>query len=252
MLNLTALFTGIRGHELFQIYWRDVDLEKRTIKLRAQITKNGKPRTIPLIVPLAIFLKAYHDRGRDYLPYYEGGREQRSNERVFPLNASAKVQEWVRMCGRAGIPAARKGGFGFHALRHTAVTSLIRVLSLYDLEYIQNGSASNRYKHYPLCDIDRMKELLDKDYWGNEPILPDQDTLDWYSVNTIALLTDDKGKSKVERELDLLDLTTFNPHFSYEEQEKMLAARNVLNSMISWLQKVGDLTEEQAVKILCQ
>jgi integrase len=253
-LILTALFTGIRGSELFKIFWKDVDLRNRTIRLRAEITKNSKPRTIPLIVPLAIFLMSYHDRGPNGLPYFEGGREQRLNELVFPLRSgNAKVQEWVRMCKRAGILGARKGGYGFHDLRHTAVTNLGSVLAHYDLEYIKNGTTGNRYKHTILDDIERMKKQLDEAYWDCEPIIYNQETLDYYDVDMSLLLRQDKENPSIERAEHLLHLTSDdNPNFTRREKDAMIDARGIQTNMVIWLRKVGDLTEEQAIEILVQ
>ena len=45
---LFRLRTGLRGRECARLIWGDVDLREKTLKLRAQVTKNGHADTLPI------------------------------------------------------------------------------------------------------------------------------------------------------------------------------------------------------------
>jgi integrase len=94
-----AIETAMRRGELLALRWADVDLERRTAKLRA--TKNGHDRTIPL-TPRALELL---------------GDLTRADERVFPVNASALELTWKRHRKKAGLHGLR-----LHDLRHEAIS----------------------------------------------------------------------------------------------------------------------------------
>src|SRR5262249_492524 len=108
-LILAAVETGLRRGELLKIEWKDIDFGKRTLNVRAEITKTGKSRLLPVSRGMNFHFWLYRSR----VP--EG--ERAPNERVFPISESALEQAWRRLCRRMGVT-----GLHFHDLRRTAGT----------------------------------------------------------------------------------------------------------------------------------
>jgi integrase len=110
--------TGIRTGEAKQTKWEYVDLEQGLIKLPGKITKNGKPRTIPLGGELLERLTA----------------EKKSAGAVFPIGNFVKA--WWSACVKAGLGVRTKGkqngnygsysGLIPHDLRRSAVRNMVR------------------------------------------------------------------------------------------------------------------------------
>ncbi|MBF9233324.1 site-specific integrase [Microvirga alba] len=96
---LLAVETGMRRGELLSVRWRDVDVERRTVKLAH--TKNGDPRTVPLSPRALEVLSSL----------------VRTEERVFPIKANALRLAWGRLRKRVGMEDLR-----LHDLRHEAVS----------------------------------------------------------------------------------------------------------------------------------
>jgi integrase len=123
-----AIETGMRRGELLSLRWKDVDLQKGTVRLPQ--TKNGRPRTVPL-TPRAIY----------ELRHIEG-----EGESVFKISANAVQLSWNRIRIRAGL-----GGLRFHDLRHEAISRFFELgLSIPEVALI-NGHRDTkmlmRYTH---------------------------------------------------------------------------------------------------------
>lgn len=104
ILILTALHTGLRYHELLNLPWRSVDLEKRRLKVEG--TKSGKARFVPinsLLLEVLVRLKP---------PAASGSC------RVFPFKNVRTAFE--NACRRAKVE-----DFHFHDLRRTFGTRLL-------------------------------------------------------------------------------------------------------------------------------
>lgn len=95
-----ALETASRRSEIVHLLWSDVDLNRRTAKLRD--TKNGEDRSIGLSSRCVEVLMSI-PRTKD--------------ERVFPLSTNAVRLAWHRALKQAGITGLR-----FHDLRHEATS----------------------------------------------------------------------------------------------------------------------------------
>jgi len=123
-----AIETGMRRGELISIRWRDVNLNKGTVRLHN--TKNGRPRTIPL-TPRAID---------------EFSRIERKGECVFPVSANAVQLSWNRIRNRAGLEGLR-----FHDLRHEAISRFFELgLSIPEVSVISGHRDTKmlmRYTH---------------------------------------------------------------------------------------------------------
>jgi integrase len=110
--------TGVRTGEAKQIQWEHVDLAAREIRLPGSITKNGKPRTLPLVDVVLERLKA----------------ERAESGAVFPVGNYIKA--WWTACEKAGLGVRTKGkqngGYGTyeglipHDLRRSAVRNMVR------------------------------------------------------------------------------------------------------------------------------
>lgn len=99
-------FTGARRNEAANVVWSDLDLAGNTVRLR--VTKNGEPRSVPLIPEAAAMLKAM--------------REERKGE---PASGSVlRVREAQKAMDRAaGIVGMER--ITHHSLRHLFITKLI-------------------------------------------------------------------------------------------------------------------------------
>jgi len=101
-----AYQVGMRKSEILNLLWDRVDLQNGFIRLRAEDTKNGEARVIPLNNELTVLLKniikcLHHD--------YVFTRDNK------PIKNIRKAFE--RACAEAGIE-----DFTFHDFRHTFVT----------------------------------------------------------------------------------------------------------------------------------
>jgi len=125
------LETGARYGELVAVRWSDVDLDGRALLLRAENTKAGRDREIPLLPALTDELRGLRQEHVRVLQ-----RPLRPDDRVFltprgcawcaPTNNIMRIFD--RLLEAAGIdrvdPQGRK--LDVHALRHTMATRLAR------------------------------------------------------------------------------------------------------------------------------
>ncbi len=105
-LYRVALFTGGRYRELCELRVVDVDLRAGTILFR--VTKNGKPRHVPLV-----------QQAFDLLPAILANKEP--GDFVFPKSEGRpwKTSEQIRIMKRACNAAGILPAVSFHDLRHT-------------------------------------------------------------------------------------------------------------------------------------
>lgn len=128
-LAIVAIETAMRRGELLALKWKDVDLPRRVARL--PMTKNGKPRAVPLSRRAVDILAA--------LPRALDGR-------VFPIARWTVEQVFEGACRRAALADLR-----FHDLRHTATSRLAKkVPNLIELASITghaNLAMLRRYYH---------------------------------------------------------------------------------------------------------
>lgn len=125
------LETGARYGELTRVTWGDLDVDGRTLLLRAENTKSGRQRVIPMngdLVDDLLALRPIHQQFQ--------GRVPRADDRVFrtprghawsPISKKALEIFW-RILDRAGIERVDAQGrtLDIHALRHTFASRLAR------------------------------------------------------------------------------------------------------------------------------
>jgi integrase len=104
-----ALATGCRKTELLSLRWSDVDLSRGSLTLYD--TKNGEPRTVPLVGPALELLRQHAKVRRLDTPL------------VFPSRTGPQLRDfrsaWVKARTQAGLE-----DFRFHDLRHSCASYL--------------------------------------------------------------------------------------------------------------------------------
>ena len=132
----TALNTGMRRGEVLNLRWKQVDFEKRFIKV--EHTKNETCRIIPINDSL-------------YYDLLEIKKQKREGEYVFPNPETGKPYLDLRgsfksACTRAGIQDLR-----FHDLRHTFASRLVEkgidLITVKDLLGHSSVKITERYTH---------------------------------------------------------------------------------------------------------
>jgi integrase len=135
-LYTLALATGMRQGELLALRWRDVDLERGVLQVRAtlQRTREGfvfaEPKTARsrcqvTLAPGAVEALRRHRRAQ-LEERLRAGELWEDHDLVFcdelgrPLSGTAVTKRFRRLLERAGLPRVR-----FHDLRHTAASHLL-------------------------------------------------------------------------------------------------------------------------------
>ncbi|MCA1630606.1 MAG: site-specific integrase [Acidobacteria bacterium] len=106
---LVALDCALRRGEILKLKWADLDLERRTITVRAFNAKTAKSRIV------AMTLRVHADLSRRWLS--SAGMPDRL---VFGIKSQIRTA-FVKACRAAKVSA-----FRFHDTRHTAISRMIR------------------------------------------------------------------------------------------------------------------------------
>jgi integrase len=136
-LIIAALETACRKGELLSLTWRDVNLERREMTIRAERTKTKTVRVIPMSARLAgvLELSKTDPTGKDFTAedFVFGdvvGRQVTDVKKAWEtavLKAQAHTPQWTRTNSLA--PASREAFRGanltFHDLRHEAGSRLL-------------------------------------------------------------------------------------------------------------------------------
>ncbi len=143
-LVLVALNTGCRRGELTGLRWADVDLRMRQLTVRADTSKGGKSRVIPL-----------NDVAVDALTRWQ---RQNSDDRVFPVQDPKKA--WAGLLERAKVEA-----FRFHDCRHDFASRLamagVPLAVIRDLLGHATIAMTERYAHLcPSYGADAVAKLV--------------------------------------------------------------------------------------------
>lgn len=114
--------SGVRTGEAKKIRWEHVDLKHKVIRLPGSVTKNGKPRTLPLVAEVCKRLESVDAAQHAKRAY------------VFPVGNFIKA--WWSACAKAGLGTRTKGkqngrygtysGLIPHDLRRSAVRNMVR------------------------------------------------------------------------------------------------------------------------------
>jgi len=119
----TFLVTGMRVGELIELRFSDVDWDSRELMIHRAITKNHRPRRVPIDRALwELLCQRRETRGEhDYVF---------TNIRGGPLRRASLYRCFIRCCKRAGIKVVDDKGHerkhvDIHSLRGTFATNLI-------------------------------------------------------------------------------------------------------------------------------
>jgi integrase len=105
---LIALDCALRRGEIFTLTWSDIDLQGRTVTVRAMNAKTARARTVSMTTRVYEWLSRWHENVMD-----ESGC-------VFNVKVTIKTA-WTKALTKAGIT-----NFHFHDCRHTAITRMIQ------------------------------------------------------------------------------------------------------------------------------
>lgn len=108
---LLAMNTGLRRGELFQLMWRDVDMDRAMLAVRGEGAKSGRTRHVPLNTEAVEVLRTWGRRD-DHCLVFPGDEEH-------PM-VTLKTA-WLRVAA-----AAKLVDFRFHDLRHHFASRLVQ------------------------------------------------------------------------------------------------------------------------------
>jgi integrase len=119
-----AALTGMRLGELLALDWRDVDLQRSTVHVRASTTKTAKGRVIDLDEQAVDVLRNHQTRQKEAVLAFGPAYADRSV--IFASGVGKRIDQanlqraWRSICGRAGVK------YRFHDLRHAHASELLR------------------------------------------------------------------------------------------------------------------------------
>jgi integrase len=147
ILILAALTTGGRKGELLGLRWSDIDFQNRTARLG--MTKNGKPRLLPLTKPVIEELTRFREVGKGLVFH-------NTISKSTPYDIK---KQWLKALEVSGIGHCR-----FHDLRHSAASNLVQAgRTLFEVGTLLGHSSTSmtaRYSHLAVHDTLDMVDAV--------------------------------------------------------------------------------------------
>ena len=154
---LCAIHTGLRRGELFGLEWRDVDFERRVIRVRSENAKTKRVRNVPMTQELAETLGAAKD-ARKVFDMARGGGAVFVCSDGSAMNGNRLQKRWGK-CLSAWRECPK--GLRFHDLRHTAASLMINAgVDLFVVGNILGHSSAQTTKRYAHLVLDRQREAI--------------------------------------------------------------------------------------------
>lgn len=148
-LIIFALETGMRKGELLKLKFSDIDIKKKRIRVRAETSKTGKERYIPMSMRLHHFVRQM-EKGRASIFVYNGEPITDNFQKAFNTAKNA-----------ADLPNIR-----FHDLRHTFITRMVeRGLPekiIMEISGHKTRSVFDRYVNFKYDQIERYFHQKDE------------------------------------------------------------------------------------------
>ena len=145
-----AYYLGMRQSEITNLTWDQVDMKKQVIQLETEETKEGKPKTIPIMDGA---IEVFHD-----LPRGIGqSRVFLRKGKPFFFDGGCS-SSWKNACKAVDLSAST-----FHDLRHTAITNMI--LLGYPTSFIMSVTGHSNLKmhlRYAELNGERLWQIIEK------------------------------------------------------------------------------------------
>lgn len=149
-LVMTAMLTGLRRGELFNLAWQDVDLRAKTIRVKASGAKSGKTRTVPLPAECLNVLTEW----KQIAEYSQPG------DYVFPNKEGKRLDNINTAYGNL-LKTAKITGFRFHDLRHHYASILVQAgVQLYTVKELLGHSDFKMTQRYAHLAPDNLAEAV--------------------------------------------------------------------------------------------
>ena len=163
----TLFYTGMRRRQLCQLKWRDVDLEQKTINLRAESSKNRRNWEIPiaeLLIPHLVKLKQ--------LTVNEVPNEADINHlfvfdiKLFCDDYPSCTDGFLTVRALSNFFYRLRAGTGVdispHKLRHTMATSLARLGLYKELQVLLGHTNIQTTMRYVHPDLESLRMMTDR------------------------------------------------------------------------------------------
>jgi integrase len=154
----------MRQGEIFKLRWTFVSLNQGVINLPGEITKTGKPRSVPITPRLRAELDVLKEKARG-----------KDDALVFGITTNIK-DAWKAACKDAGLSGVR-----FHDLRHSAITRWIAAGINPALAMKMSGHDSmTTFQRYLNPQAYTLREVAEKLHnaheaeWSKEEASPDE------------------------------------------------------------------------------
>jgi len=149
-----ALCTGMRKGEIRYLKWENINLKQGVISLKN--TKNGSPRTVPIVEPALSMLKAHSKIRRIKTDWVFNGRDSEKTGMPFNIN-----KPWVNLRDSLEIT-----NFRFHDLRHTCASFLaknkVNTRLIAEILGHKTLAMAMRYSHLNVEDQRESLEIMTK------------------------------------------------------------------------------------------
>lgn len=146
-----AIETGMRKSEPFKLTWNDIDLKSGVAYLKNTITKNGKPRGVPLS-PVAIKILKGDDQDDETVVKIRRGNLFNTTYSALSQSFRRSVRRAQRLYYKDVEPDLRIDGFlddfTYHDLRHEATSRLAEIFEMHELMKIIGHSDSRMLARY--------------------------------------------------------------------------------------------------------
>lgn len=166
----TLYYTGMRRRQLVELRWDDVDLDARTIRLRAESSKTRREWLIPIadaLIPELVGLshrtlgatcREAHDPLSQVfnLPLFS---EQRFGSQRLTVDY---LSHWFLKL-QSSLPRDRRA-ISAHRMRHTAATKLVRVgdANIKSVQTMLGHTTIQTTLGYVEVDVEDMRKSVDK------------------------------------------------------------------------------------------
>ena len=141
-LFIFSIRTGMRKGEHLKVKWTDINYDRKILKVRGDVSKNKKPRNIPLTNELIDILKT--------LP-------RSINGKVFQLSYSYIDEGFKSICEKANVP-----NYYWHCNRCTAISTMFDMgLSIPEVMSISGHKTLTALKRYLDHDAKKLANKLE-------------------------------------------------------------------------------------------